>query len=250
MPSIPAARRLSPKVRRLLREHDLSAGSVTGTGTGGRITPHDVLGATGGRRATPANETALDVDVTVLLASLAAAQREFFAHHGFDLDLEVAVASAAATALAARSGLVAAGPAAAGDAGRGVVIGLQGHAQGEQPLALVPDAQYLTVAGLARRGRTAATQPVGAATPTVVVTTEREEPADALAARVDIGWITVGQPSPQQVTSIDHLGQQAITTRSHATLRLRSTSMARDTAADLLGAVGDTIASWTLPVGP
>lgn len=44
--------RLSPKVRRLLREHGVGAEDVVGTGAAGRLTPADVLRATGGRPAT------------------------------------------------------------------------------------------------------------------------------------------------------------------------------------------------------
>jgi pyruvate dehydrogenase E2 component (dihydrolipoamide acetyltransferase) len=40
---VAAGRRLSPKVRRLLRERELEASGVTGSGTRGRITPADVL---------------------------------------------------------------------------------------------------------------------------------------------------------------------------------------------------------------
>ena len=49
--SAPAAGlRLSPKVRRLLREHGLQPGDVEGTGRAGRITPGDVERRVGGRR--------------------------------------------------------------------------------------------------------------------------------------------------------------------------------------------------------
>ncbi len=41
-PDAATSPRLSPKVRRLLREHDLEPTDVTGTGTRGRITPGDV----------------------------------------------------------------------------------------------------------------------------------------------------------------------------------------------------------------
>ena len=53
----PAARRrrLSPLVRRLLREHGLDPAALTGTGTDGRLTADDVRAAAG--RRTPANGT-------------------------------------------------------------------------------------------------------------------------------------------------------------------------------------------------
>ena len=48
------SRRLSPKVRRLLREHDLEAARVRGTGIGGRITPADVERRAHGSATRPA----------------------------------------------------------------------------------------------------------------------------------------------------------------------------------------------------
>jgi 2-oxoglutarate dehydrogenase E2 component (dihydrolipoamide succinyltransferase) len=52
-----AARQLSPAVRRLLAEHSLDAGSVRGTGEGGRITVGDVM-----RRAGEAPQPRVDSD--------------------------------------------------------------------------------------------------------------------------------------------------------------------------------------------
>lgn len=47
MATTAAARRLSPKVRRLLAEHDVVGRGVPGTGAGGRLRPRDVLAAAG-----------------------------------------------------------------------------------------------------------------------------------------------------------------------------------------------------------
>lgn len=47
MPTLPATRRLSPKVRRLLQDHALDPRIVPGTGAEGRITARDVLTAAG-----------------------------------------------------------------------------------------------------------------------------------------------------------------------------------------------------------
>ncbi len=52
MPTVPAVHRLSPRVRRLLVEHELVARSLPGTGADGRVTARDVLRAAGAPGAT------------------------------------------------------------------------------------------------------------------------------------------------------------------------------------------------------
>ena len=52
----PNAEVLSPAVRRIVDEEKLDAGSLTGTGKGGRLTKGDVLAATENRAAAPAQE--------------------------------------------------------------------------------------------------------------------------------------------------------------------------------------------------
>lgn len=109
MPTVPATRRLSPKVRRLLDEHGVSARSVAGTGRQGRVTPHDVL---------------------------------------------------AAAVLVRRPGLEVAAALPPSDDGRAypaVHVGFPGAYAPGGEIAVVPDVQYLTVAGLARRARVAIT---------------------------------------------------------------------------------------------
>lgn len=56
MPTAQASRRLSPKVRSLLHEHRLQARAVAGTGTDGRVTTHDVLGAVAVRHGAAGGE--------------------------------------------------------------------------------------------------------------------------------------------------------------------------------------------------
>ncbi|MHB8399643.1 MAG: biotin/lipoyl-containing protein, partial [Candidatus Limnocylindrales bacterium] len=64
--------RMTPAVRRLLREHDLQPGQVVGTGGGGRITRDDVLAlveATRTSRATPAATAATTSAATTSAAT-------------------------------------------------------------------------------------------------------------------------------------------------------------------------------------
>ncbi|MBV8497190.1 MAG: 2-oxo acid dehydrogenase subunit E2 [Gammaproteobacteria bacterium] len=74
-----AAGPLSPAVRRLLSEHGIAAGSVQGTGEGGRVTVEDVLRAAAGHTgpaagaATPPAGTAASPEPEVMPASIAPA---------------------------------------------------------------------------------------------------------------------------------------------------------------------------------
>src|SRR5215213_807470 len=56
----PNAEVLSPAVRRIVTEEKLDAGSLTGTGKGGRLTKADALSAAQNRAATPAEPAAGD----------------------------------------------------------------------------------------------------------------------------------------------------------------------------------------------
>lgn len=84
------APRLSPKVRRLLREHGLAAGDVRGTGAGGRPTPDDVVAtATGSAGDGPARRP--DRGARPALASPLA--RRLLREAGLSLDDVPAVAA-------------------------------------------------------------------------------------------------------------------------------------------------------------
>lgn len=323
MTTIPAARRLSPKVRRLLHEHDLQARAVAGTGRGGRVTPHDVLGAAGVPRQTargagrgsvlasplarrllrhagldlpaaarandhrpitradaerlidelsvetdagsplaaPARADAVAVveaDVGRLLAELAAGDDAFRLHNGFELTVEVAVASAMAAVLVRRPELAG----APGAASPGINIGFVTTRPDEPALAVVPDAQYLTVAGLARRARAAAgaaaersgsdeQPPAGATEPTVVVASGDVASA-GIAPASGLGLLTVETATPRRVTGTDELGHELVRTRPHATLRLHhhGDGTTHEAAVALLEELGAAMTAWSLPVGP
>ena len=334
MTTIPAARRLSPKVRRLLAEHDLQARAVAGTGRGGRVTPHDVLGTAGVSRqtargagrgaargsvlasplarrllrdagldlpaaarandhrritradaerlidelsvesdagsplATPARATAVaavEADVGRLLAALAAGDEAFRSHNGFELTLEVAVASAVAAVLVRRPEL-AGGPTtdagAPGSASPGINIGFVTTGPDEPALAVVPDAQYLTVSGLARRVRAAAGaaaersgsgehSPTGATEPTVVVASG-DVALGGMAPASGLGLLTVETATPRRVAGTDELGHELVRTRPHATLRLHhhGDGTSHEAAVALLEELGAAMTAWSLPVGP
>lgn len=303
MPTVPATRRLSPKVRRLLREHRLQARSVAGTGTGGRLTPEDVLRAAGradggaprrvlasplarrvlrdagvdldaaarandGRRLTrrdadrvldelgtvaaststeprpPVDVTEIEVDASLLLAGVAALNRDFVVRHGFEVSAGVALASAVANVLVRRPDLAAA---PTGTPDGGIHVGFARPGSDGAGVAVVPDAQYLTVAGLARRARDASAV---ATRPTVVVAMEAAAQGD-LAATADLGLLTIGDPAPRRVAGVDDLGHEVVHTRPHVPIRLHRhgpTAAADGTA--LLEELGATIRSWALPVGP
>jgi pyruvate/2-oxoglutarate dehydrogenase complex dihydrolipoamide acyltransferase (E2) component len=323
MPPTATAQRLSPKVRRLLREHGLKARALAGTGAAGRVTPHDVLGAAGvprratagrvlasplarrllrdagldtteasrangGRRITRADaerivrELSADtatggtasaqpartestaevvVDVGRLLAALAATDREFLSHNGFALGFDVAVASAVAAVLARRPDL--AGAAAEPLVGAGgtypsVHLGFVAPQADAPSVVVVPDAQYLTVAGLARRARAAVDRtrrgepaPAGRAAATVIVAPGAVVP-DGPVAPVGLGLLTVDDPTPRRVAGVDELGHEIVSTRPHTTLRLHHAAarISDGTAASFLDEVATAVTAWSLPVGP
>jgi pyruvate/2-oxoglutarate dehydrogenase complex dihydrolipoamide acyltransferase (E2) component len=323
MPPAATAERLSPKVRRLLREHGLQARSLAGTGAAGRVTPHDVLGAAGvprratagcvlasplarrllrdvgldtteasrangGRRITRADAerivrelsagtatagtTSVEpartedtaeavVDVGRLLAALAAVDGDFSSSNGFALGLDVAVAGAVAAVLARRPDL--AGPAAepvveAGGRYPSVHLGFVDPQSDAPSVAVVPDAHYLTVAGLARRARAAVERtrrgepaPAGRAAPTVVVATDAVV-SHGLVASAGLGLLTVDDPTPRRVASVDGLGHEVVSTRPHTTLRLHyaATRISDEAAASFLDELTTAVTAWSLPVGP
>lgn len=317
--------RLSPKVRRLLREHGLHARAVAGTGTAGRVTPHDVQAAAGvphsttagavlasplarrllrdagldpaeaaranhGRRLsgadaeriigersaatgaggtpTPPSDVAtthvatteVAADVGGLLAALAAADGGFLADSGFALGIEVAVASAAAAVLVRRPELAstATGPVAeTGSTYPSVHVGLAAPQTQAPAVVVVPDAQYLTVAGLARRARAAVelagsgeAGSAGRAAPTVVVATDAVAP-DGHVTTEGLGLLTVAGPTPRRVDGVDAFGHEVVSTRPHTTLRLHHAAhISGDTAAAFLDEVATAVTTWRLPVGP
>jgi pyruvate dehydrogenase E2 component (dihydrolipoamide acetyltransferase) len=322
MPPTATAHRLSPKVRRLLREHGLQARALAGTGAAGRVTPHDVMGAAGvprkatagsvlasplarrllrdvgfdtteasrangGRRITRAdaerivselsagtatgatspqpsrteNTAEAVVDVGRLLGALAATDADFLSHNGFALGFDVAVASAVAAVLARRPDLAGAAAEPVVEAGGpypSVHVGFVVPQADAPSIAVVPDAQYLTVAGLARRARAAVERarrgepaPAGRAAPTVVVATDAVAPYGPVAA-AGLGLLTVDDPTPRQVASVDGLGHEVVSTRPHTTLRLRhaATRVSDEAAASFLDEVATTVTAWSLPVGP
>jgi pyruvate dehydrogenase E2 component (dihydrolipoamide acetyltransferase) len=322
MPPTATSQRLSPKVRRLLREHGLQARAVAGTGAAGRVTPHDVLGAagvprrasagsvlasplarrllrevglddteisraigdrritrvdaerivdelsagtaTGGTSARPSRtEDAAEavVDVGRLLAALAATGGDFSSHNGFALEFEVAVASAVAAVLARRPDLAGAAAEPVVEAGRtypSVHVGFVVPQADAPSVVVVPDAQYLTVAGLARRARAAGERarrgeptPAGQAAPTVVVATDAVAP-DVPGASARLGLLTVDDPTPRRVAGVDSLGYEVVSTRPHATLRLHhaATRVSDEAAASFLAEVANAVTAWSLPVGP
>jgi pyruvate dehydrogenase E2 component (dihydrolipoamide acetyltransferase) len=322
MPPTTTAQRLSPKVRRLLREHGLQARAVAGTGAAGRVTPHDVLGAAGvprrasagsvlasplarrllrdvglddtevsrangGRRITRVDaERIVDelsagtanggttaqpsrtedaaeavVDVGRLLAALAVTGEDFSSHNGFALEFEVAVASAVASVLARRPDLAGPGAEPVVEAGRSypsVHVGFVVPETDAPSVAVVPDAQYLTVAGLARRARAAVERarrgepaPAGQVAPTVVVASGAVAP-DGLGASAVLGLLTVDDPTPRRVAGVDSLGYEVVSTRPHATLRLHhaATRVSDEAAASFLAEVATAVTAWSLPVGP
>jgi hypothetical protein len=323
MPPTATAQRLSPKVRRLLREHGLQARALAGTGAAGRVTPHDVLGAAGvprratagcvlasplarrllrevgldnteasrangGRRITRADaerivrELSADtatggtasaqparteataevvVDVGRLLAGLAATDRDFRSHNGFAMGFDVAVASAVAAVLARRPDLTGAAAEPVVEAGGNypsVHLGFVVPQADAPAVVVVPDAQYLTVAGLARRARAAVERtrrgepaPAGGVAPTVVVATDAGVP-DELVAPAGLGLLTVDDPTPRRVAGVDGLGYEVVSTRPHTTLRLHhaATRISDEAAASLLDEVAAAVAAWSLPVGP
>jgi pyruvate/2-oxoglutarate dehydrogenase complex dihydrolipoamide acyltransferase (E2) component len=322
MPPTATTRRLSPKVRRLLREHGLHARALAGTGAAGRVTPDDVLRAAGapgtastgralasprarrllreagldiaavalahggrrltgadaarivsGRSAVPAESGAVPrggptvrtveavVDAGRLVAALAASQGEVVMQDGAALEIEQVVASAAAAMLARRPEGAAATAGSAGGVGpspAGVHVGFVVSTTGGPAVVVVPNAQYLTVAGLARRARTAveralrgrspAERPVE---PTVVVAREGLASRDLVAA-ADIGLLTVDGPTTRQVATVDALGYAVVATRPHLTLRLHHepTHVSEGAAASQLHELATAIETWSLPVGP
>jgi pyruvate dehydrogenase E2 component (dihydrolipoamide acetyltransferase) len=322
MPPTATAQRLSPKVRRLLREHGLQARALAGTGAAGRVTPHDVLGAAGvprratagcvlasplarrllrdggldateasrengGRRITRADaerivselsagtaagttsgqparaEDTVEavVDVGRLLAALAATDRDFLSHNGFALGFDVAVASAVAAVLARRPDLAGAGAEPLVEAGGtypSVHLGFVVPQADAPSVVVVPDAQYLTVAGLARRARAAVERtrggepaPAGRAAPTVVVATDAVVPYGPVAP-VGLGLLTVDDPTPRRVAGVDELGHEIVSTRPHTTLRLHHAAarISDEAAASFLDEVATAVTAWSLPVGP
>jgi 2-oxoisovalerate dehydrogenase E2 component (dihydrolipoyl transacylase) len=326
MPPTATAQRLSPKVRRLLREHGLQARALAGTGAAGRVTPHDVLGAAGVPRGTTAGcvlasplarrllrEVGLDateasrangdrritraeaerivrelsadtttggatsaqparteataevvVDVGRLLAALAAADRDFRSHNGFALGFDVAVASAVAAVLARRPDLTGAAAEPVAEAGGdhpSVHLGFVVPQADAPSVVVVPDAQYLTVAGLARRARAAVERtrrgepaPAGRTAPTaptVVVATHAVVPYGRVAP-AGLGLLTVDDPTPRRVAGVDGLGYEVVSTRPHTTLRLHHTAtrISDEAAASFLDEVATAVTAWSLPVGP
>jgi pyruvate dehydrogenase E2 component (dihydrolipoamide acetyltransferase) len=315
--TIPPGRRLSPKVRRLLREHDLDAPTIPGTGTAGRLTPEDVLAAagtagptsappvlasplarrvlrdagialteavaaSGQRRLTRAAAeravtelaaraagadgpgggadagnapaatrtdavTRAVVDVSLLRARVEADRSAFESRNGFRLDLVVAIARTAAGVLAAGRDAVVAEAAA----GAGPRVGILRHTPGGPTLAVVPHAEDLTVAGLARRARATAgpaSDDVAGAATVIVAADGDEVPRDL--ALDGLGLLTCGAPAPRRVGGVDELGHEVVTTRPHVTLVLHHGRGTSQTAADaFLRQVAAAVAAGSTPVG-
>jgi hypothetical protein len=129
---------------------------------------------------------------------------------------------------------------------------------GATSVAVVPDAQYLTVAGLARRARAAVERtrrgeaaPAGRAAPTVVVASDAVVPYGPVAS-AGLGLLTVDDPTPRRVVSVDGLGHEVVSTRPHTTLRLHhaATRISEEAAASFLDEVATAVTAWSLPVGP
>ena len=321
MATVAPPHRLSPKVRRMLREHDLQARRVAGTGAGGRVTPHDVLavavaargtdgtplasplarrllrdagldlavaadasdrrrltsrdaeriiaerssdsttpgtsGATSSAAQDTVTSTEVQTDVARLLAALAAADSGFLSHNGFELTVEVAVASAVAAVLVRRPELAGSAEGTGGASYPSIHIGFVAAEARDAAPAVVPDVQYLTVAGLARRARAAAAGGDGdapaqteAVTPTLVVTTDELAPT-AAPPHGGLGVLSVGVPAPLQVTGADELGHEVVRTRPHTTLRLQHDDRTpHDRATAFLEELSTAVATWSLPVGP
>ncbi|MDX1621733.1 MAG: 2-oxo acid dehydrogenase subunit E2, partial [Nitriliruptorales bacterium] len=202
----------------------------------------------------------VEVDVSLLLAAVARVQQEFLDQHGYELSLEVAVASAVAGVLVTHPELAGATfdleqLANAGREHRGVDVGFVVSGGDGITTAVVPDAQYLTVAGLARRARAAiarvehdesATSTMSM--PTVIVSTDRAAPASGLTRGAGIGLLTVSSPIERQVATLDHLGNEVVRSDHHATLRLHHHDQTPpQSAAALLDALGEKLASGQLP---
>lgn len=259
MPTTSPTRRLSPKVRRLLRAHDVDHRSLPGTGLAGRVTPRDVLAAA--ERTDPSKEgTGLveqEVDIARLWAAVAVAQGTFTVHNGFELDLVVPVARAMVTVLATQVDLVgdAVGPVDGGTGRARVHVGFVRTGVDPVAVGLVRDAQDLTVAGLARRARsdsTAADGDAEGARPAVVVAAgEVERPADVVAATGGVGLVTVSSLGARPVDDVDHLGCRVTRSRPHVQLRLHHDDrLTPEAANELLRALEATIEAWAVPVGP
>lgn len=321
MRTLPAARRLSPRVRRLLDEHGIRARTVAGSGTGGRVTPRDVLDAAGvprrtgrplasprARRLLRDADIALDavvrtneghrlraadagrivrdladgvdgadrtgptagagtgwarstssdveVDVSLLLAGVAAVERDLRTHDGVALPPEVALAAAAAAVLVRRPDLaIATGLPRAEDRRTypPVHLGFPRPGAGGPEVAVVPEAQYLTVAGLARRARTAPASGDGAGAtpiPTLVAASDATSPA-GLVGGTAIGLLTLGSRSRRHHTVVDHRGSEVVVTRTHARVRLHHDDRTTTAAATaFLEELAATIGDWSIPVGP
>lgn len=258
----------SPVARRLLRDAGIDLPTAAGHGDGRPLVRADAQRMVTARAATSGStadsgpssgrSSQVEVDVTLLLVSIAAASRDFLAHHGFDLSAEVALASAAAAVLVNRPELAVASVLPSPEDGRAypaVHVGFPRAPVRGTGLAVVPDVQYLTVAGLARRARTAVMatdEPASAAAPSpaVVVATETAAPDDRPGGAA-IGLLTISSPTPRTVTTMGPLGTEVVDTRPHATVRLHhhdGTSPAA--AAAFLEELSRALASWALPVGP
>ena len=260
----------SPAARRLLRDAGVDLAAVTATTDGRRVTRADaerLVDELGGQAARPQgterqpsapSPVEIEIDVALLLGSIAATRRDFIAHNGFPLSAEVALATAVGTVLVRRPELGPSDEPQARAAGRtypGVHVGFPRPAERGSAPAVIADVQDLTVAGLARRARAAVRaddDPTAAATtrPTVVVATE-DAAGTELADSASLGLLTITEPAPRRVTTVDHLGHEVLHTRPHVTVRLHPAERTTaDTAADFLDELAAALASWSLPVGP
>lgn len=263
----------SPLARRVLREAGVDLASAVRANDGARLTRADaelviseLAGGTDttarGGRARPGQArtvtSEVEVDVALLLAGVAAASPQFRAHNGFDLSPDVALACAAAAVLVRRPDLEVAAalpPSEDGSAYPPVHVGFpRPRAQGGG-VAVVRDAQHLTVGGLARRARAAVRGADDTATatglvPTVVVATDADAP-DTPTGDTAIGLLTLSNPTPRHVASVDDLGNEVVRTRPHARVLLHHDDRTTSAAAEgFLEELSTTVRSWALPLGP
>lgn len=254
----------SPVGRRLLREAGVDPAEAARRAGGRPLTrvraeglleerrrgespPQRSDGGIGRRGRTDATAIALEVDVGELLGVMTAGRAGFVARHGFELGLEVPVGVALACVLATR-------PIAWGadrDNRRGVRVGF--HTADADGVRTVPDAENLTVAGLARRLKAATPRPLGGpaeAAPTVTVTTDPAAPLEVLVDESEIGVLVLGEHELRRVEGTDNLGYEVVQTRPHVSVRLHHDDRLRADAADaVLTSLGETLTAWSLPVG-
>lgn len=210
MSTIVRARRVSPKVRRLAREHDVQLRAVPGTGTGGRVTPRDVRRAVGGPRPTPSGAVLASPLARRLLRDAGIDLAEAARRSG-DQPLTRAVAARLADELAGdgdrRSGSAATTSSSPGDGA--ATTGTRVEVDVAELLALVTAARPGFVA---RHGFELGLEvPVGAAAASVL--TAR---AGAGGGGVHLGFHSAGDDGVRVVTDVQDLTVAGLARRSRA----------------------------------